>query len=118
MTTKSYLRILRSVLAALLLTAPLTACGGNGGAASGPSTRTETSPQTDPETQPETQPETDAPDESLLVIGEGSSKYTLSADTDKARIAAYSMRDVLADATGVTLPVGNAEKRRRSPGYP
>ena len=91
MIPKSYTRVLRSFLAALMLAAPLTACNGSGGSTSKPSAQSDTS---------------------LLVIHEGASAYTISADTDTTRMAACSIRDVLANTTGVTLPIGKSEEKR------
>ena len=66
MIPKSYTRVLRSFLAALILATPLTACNGSGGSTSKPSAQSNTS---------------------LLVIHEGASAYTISADTDTTRMA-------------------------------
>ncbi len=102
MTRNNSRRAFCAILAVLMLASPLAACTRGDHA-------TET---TAADTTSITPPETDEPATSLHVIREGSSVYTISADTDKSEIAAYSMRDALAKATGVTLPVGGTGEDR------
>ncbi len=96
---------------ALLLSMTLTGCTGGGGDTE--TTAGDTVGVTDPATdeatevptEPETEAETEAPDLSLKLVVDGASDYMIKFDSDTSKIPAYTLREVVKQATGVELKV-------------
>ena len=120
---KNTRRFLCALLAVLMMAAPMASCTSGGGnddstaettaevTQSVTATPTDEATETPTETPTEevAEAETEAPDLSLKLVVDGASEYVIDFDSDTAKIPAYTFREVVAKATGVTLKMDQSD---------